>query len=348
MSLGPVMLDLEGTTLQAGEREMLQHPLVGGVILFSRNFESPEQLMELVADIHQVRHPRLLVSVDHEGGRVQRFRDGFTHLPAARIFGQIYEHDRRRARHLADRAGWLLAAELRAVGVDFSFAPVLDIDRGVSEVIGDRAFHSDPQVVSELALAFVHGMQGAGMAATGKHFPGHGGVEADSHVAIPVDERSEVDLSAEDLVPFERLLTNGLGGIMPAHVIYSAVDEHSAGFSRYWLKDVLRGRLRFEGLIFSDDLSMEGASVAGGYVERAEAALDAGCDVVLVCNNRTGAEAVLDGLRVDADPVLHARLARMHGRGGTDWKSLHYDKGWQQAKAAIERMAGDPSLQLDL
>jgi beta-N-acetylhexosaminidase len=348
MSLGPVMLDLEGTVLQPGEREMLQHPLVGGVILFTRNYESPEQLMELVEQIHQVRSPRLLVCVDHEGGRVQRFREGFTRLPPARIFGRIYDEDRRRGRHLAETAGWLMAAELRAVGIDFSFAPVLDIDKGVSEVIGDRAYHSNPQAVSELALAYVHGMGQAGMAATGKHFPGHGGVEADSHVAIPVDDRTEADLSVDDLVPFDRLIRNGLAGIMPAHVIYPAVDEQPAGFSPYWLQDVLRSRLGFKGLIFSDDLSMEGATVAGGYVERAEAAFAAGCDVVLVCNNRKGAEALLDGLRVEPDPILHSRLARMHGRGGLPWNRLHLDKSWQQARQAMENLTREPLPELDL
>lgn len=347
MSLGPVMLDLEGTVLQPQEREMLQHPLVGGVILFTRNYESPEQLMALVDQIHAVRSPRLLVSVDHEGGRVQRFREGFTRLPPARVFGRIHDQDRRRARHLAETAGWLMAAELRAVGIDFSFAPVLDIDKGISEVIGDRAWHSDPQAVSELALAYVHGMGEAGMAATGKHFPGHGGVEADSHVAIPVDERREVDLLAEDLVPFERLVRNGLAGIMPAHVIYPAVDRQPAGFSRYWLQDVLRTRLGFEGLIFSDDLSMEGATVAGGYLERAEAAFDAGCDVVLVCNNRKGAETLLDGLRISPDPVLHARLARMHGRGDLSHSRLREDRKWQQARTAIAKLIEEPEPELD-
>lgn len=348
MSLGPVMLDLEGTVLQPGEREMLQHPLVGGVILFTRNYESPEQLMALVEQIHQVRSPRLLVSVDHEGGRVQRFREGFTRLPPARTFGRIYDEDRRRGRHLAETAGWLMAAELRAVGIDFSFAPVLDIDKGISEIIGDRAYHSDPQVVSELALAYVHGMGEAGMAATGKHFPGHGGVEADSHVAISVDKRAEADMSADDLVPFERLIGNGLAGIMPAHVIYPAVDSQPAGFSPYWLQEVLRTRLGFKGLIFSDDLSMEGATVAGGYVERAEAAFAAGCDVVLVCNNRKGAEALLDGLRMEPDPVLHARLARMHGRGSFAWNRLHLDRNCQQARKAMEQLNRDPMPELEL
>jgi len=348
MSLGPVMLDLRGTRLDAEERELLRHPLVGGVILFTRNFESPAQLQALVTEIHELRHPRLLIAVDHEGGRVQRFRSGFTRLPAARVFGQIYDKDKRRARHLAEMAGWVMASELRAFGVDFSFAPVLDLDLGVSQVIGDRAFHCKPEAVGDLAGAYVQGMRHAGMAATGKHFPGHGGVEADSHVAIPVDERPFQTILEQDIVPFERLMANGLAAVMPAHVIYPRVDAKPAGFSPFWLKEVLRRRLGFQGVIFSDDLSMEGASVAGDHVARAEAALAAGCDIALVCNNRDAAVSIIDGLRRNQDPVLHTRLARMHGRHPVTTAALHANPQWLEALESVNRLVQDPSLELDL
>lgn len=344
MPLGPVMLDLQGTALMADERELLRHPLVGGVILFTRNYASPEQLAALVAEIHGLRTPRLLVAVDHEGGRVQRFRDGFTALLAARRFGEIYAHDPRRAKRLSGVCGWLMASELRAVGVDFSFAPVLDLDRGVSQVIDDRAFHHSPDVVATLAHSYMLGMRKAGMAATGKHFPGHGSVAADSHHALPVDEREYADIYMEDLVTFKRLITYGLAGIMPAHVVYKKVDKQPAGFSRFWITEVLRHRLGFQGVVFSDDLSMEGAAGVGDYVERARAALHAGCDMLLVCNNRQGALAVLDGLQPKPHPVLHVRLARMHGRQATDRAGLQQDSRWRQARQAIEQLAYETTL----
>jgi len=271
------MLDLNGVDITPEEREILSHPLVGGVILFSRNFASVAQLEALVESLHEIRSPRLLIAVDHEGGRVQRFRDGFTALPAAAHFGQVYDQNPQLGHHLAEVAGWLMAVELRAVGIDFSFAPVLDVDHGVSAVIGDRAFHQDPAVVTELARAYIKGMHEAGMAATGKHFPGHGGVEADSHTAIPVDERDYNDIYAHDILPFKRLVQHGLAAVMPAHVIYPKVDKLPAGFSSYWLKEILRQRLGFQGVIFSDDLDMQGASVIGdSYTERARVALAAG------------------------------------------------------------------------
>jgi beta-N-acetylhexosaminidase len=339
MSLGPVMLDVAGLELTAEERERLRHPLTGGVILFARNYRSPEQVEALVRDIHQLRNPPLLVAVDHEGGRVQRFRDGFTALPAVARFGEIWDENPKRARRLAETAGWLMASELRAVGVDFSFAPVLDVDRGVSRVIGDRSFHASPDAVAELAHGYMSGMHRAGMAATGKHFPGHGGVEADSHVAVPVDERSYQDIYMEDIVPFERMIQYGLEGVMPAHVIYPKVDANPAGFSRFWLQQVLRRELGFEGVIFSDDLSMEGARVAGGVVARARAALDAGCDMVLVCNDPAAAGELLDGLGHYDNPVSHLRLARMHGRHPLSRETLLADAGYREAVRAVGNLA---------
>ncbi len=314
MTLGPVMLDVAGTELAPQDVARLQHPLVGGVILFARNFASPRQLAELTAAIHALRNPPLIIAVDHEGGRVQRFREGFTRIPPMRELGVIWDTHPQRARALAEQAGWVLGAELRAYGVDLSFTPVLDIDHGASGVIGDRAFHRDPQAVSELAQSLMRGLKRAGMGAVGKHFPGHGYIRADSHVEVPVDERDYADIQMCDLVPFRRLIDAGLPAIMPAHVIYPRVDAKPAGFSRVWLKDVLRGELGFDGCIFSDDLCMEGASVAGGILDRAHAALEAGNDMVLVCNNAERADELLAGLDYDMPAVSLSRLARMHGR----------------------------------
>ena len=314
MGLGPVMLDILGTTLTAEDEARLRHPLVGGVILFTRNYTSPRQLTELTAGIRALRSPALLIAVDHEGGRVQRFREGFTRIPAMRELGKIWDEHPKRAKHLAQHAGYVLAAELRACGVDFSFTPVLDVDFGSSGVIGDRAFHSDPQAIAELAHSLLVGMRHGGMHTVGKHFPGHGFVRADSHLEIPVDERSYTDIELCDLVPFRQMVNYGLTAVMPAHVIYPKVDKYPAGFSKIWLKDVLRGELGFEGCIFSDDLSMEGATVAGGIVQRAEAALQAGCDMVLVCNRPDLADELLAGLSWEMPATSKARLAQMRGR----------------------------------
>lgn len=348
MSLGPLMIDLAATELGAEERELLAHPLVGGVILFTRNYVNPEQLTTLVTAIHAVREPQLLVAVDHEGGRVQRFREGLTRLPAAALFGELYERDARRARQLAETGGWLMAVELRSLGVDFSFAPVLDLNFGVSTVIGDRAFHRRPDVVAELAQAYMRGMQHAGMAATGKHFPGHGAVRADSHLELPIDTRRYEDILVDDLVPFERMIGNGLAAVMPAHVVYSQVDSRPAGFSPFWIKEVLRKRLGFQGVVFSDDLHMEAAGVAGDYVERAHAALQAGCDMALVCNDRAGAVQILDGLGPYSDPVAHMRLARMHGRHPITREALHHDPAWKEAIKNLEDLDHTSWLELDI
>lgn len=312
----PVVLDIAGLTLNDDDRRRLAHPLTGGLILFGRNWRDRVQLTRLVAEIKSIR-PDVVVCVDHEGGRVQRFRsDGFTHLPPMHAFGERWMHDGDQgeghgaltACDMASAAGYVLASELRACGVDLSFTPVLDLDHGRSGVIGDRAFHRDPRVVATLARSLMHGLLQAGMSHCGKHFPGHGWAEADSHVAVPTDERPLDALLADDARPYE-WLSSSLASVMPAHVIYPAVDARPAGYSARWLGEILRGRLGFTGLVFSDDLSMEGArrvpGVQGGavlsYTEAATLALDAGCDMVLLCNQSLdGGRAVdelLDGLQ---------------------------------------------------
>ncbi|MBP6514081.1 MAG: beta-N-acetylhexosaminidase [Steroidobacteraceae bacterium] len=346
MTLGPLMVDLRGVALEPDEREMLEHPLVGSVILFTRNYESPEQLQRLVSDIHAVRTPALVVAVDQEGGRVQRFRPGFTRLPALHRIGHVYRGDRPGAVALARQLGWLMAAELRAVGVDLSFAPCVDLDYGVSEVIGDRAFHRDPAVVSELAIAYVSGMRDAGMVATAKHFPGHGAVAADSHVALPVDRRDFVDLVAE-LTPYRRLIANGLAGVMAAHVVFPQVDELPASLSRRWIDGVLRGELGFRGCVFTDDLSMAGAVAFGSVLERAELARAAGCDVLTVCNHPASVHELLDRLPQVADPVSQFRRARLHGRAMPGSTELRADARWQEANSAAARLFEAPVLKLD-
>ena len=313
MTLGPMMFDVAGTELTDEDRQRLSHPLVGGVILFSRNYRDPAQLAALTADIHALKPAPLLIGVDQEGGRVQRFRDGFTRLPSMRTFGTIWNEHPQRARELARETGYVLASELRAHGVDFSFSPVLDLDYGASSVIGDRAFHANPHAVFELGQAVMLGMKDAGMAACGKHFPGHGYVVADSHVAIPVDDRPLDSISPTDLAPFRLMIEAGLAAIMPAHVIYPHIDAQPAGFSAIWLQKILRQQLHFDGTVFSDDLCMEAAGVAGGVVERVLAALEAGCDMALVCNRPDLADEVLVNLKVDWPATARARLARMHG-----------------------------------
>lgn len=335
MSIGPVMMDLRGVEIAADEKEMLNHPLVGGLILFTRNFESPDQLQQLVTDIHAASENRILVCVDHEGGRVQRFREGFTRLPACGCIEQ-YDHEKR-VEH-AETLAWLMAVECLAIGIDFSFAPVLDLNLGVSDVIGDRAFHREPNEVVSLASAYIKGMHRAGMASTGKHFPGHGSVKADSHIAIPIDERDLFDIKMRDLIPFRRLIDEGIAAMMPAHVIFPKVDDKPAGFSKIWIEQILRQELRFQGAVFSDDLSMEGAKVAGSFAERATTALEAGCDMVLVCNDTEAAASVLDELDVTTQPQSQVRLMRMQGRGNYTKESLQANPEWQTAKALAAKM----------
>ena len=314
MKLGPVVLGVEGTSLGAGDRERLMHPLVGGVILFSRNYENTAQLEALTAQIRELRTPSLLISVDHEGGRVQRFREGFTAIPPMRTLGELWERDATAALAEARRVGLLIARELRAHGIDFSFTPVLDVDYGTSGVIGNRAFSADPNVISRLASSLCEGLRAGGCAAVGKHFPGHGFVTADSHHELPIDERPLSDLLARDLVPFAALARAGLEAVMPAHVVYPAVDDKPAGFSRIWIEDILRRQLQFDGLVFSDDLGMAGACAAGDIVARAEAAVDAGCDMVLTCNEFDAADELLSRWKPRAQPRLEERAGRMAGQ----------------------------------
>jgi beta-N-acetylhexosaminidase len=312
--LGPVMLGVTGPELTPEDRERLLHPSAGGVILFSRNYLDPTQLKALVAGVRTLRRPELLICVDHEGGRVQRFREGFTELPPMHRIGDVFNYDPARGQELARDAGWVLAQELQAVGIDFSFTPVLDRDIGLSEVVGDRAFHERADVIALLGGCLLEGLNEAGMAGVGKHFPGHGSVAADSHLEVPVDPRSFADIEAEDIAAFLPLLPR-LGGIMPAHVIYPEVDSGPAGFSGIWLHDLLRMRWGFGGAIFSDDLGMAGAEVAGAPAERAHAALYAGCDMVLICNDFGAADEILETLEGRApDPDTVRRLDAMRAR----------------------------------
>ena len=345
MSLGPLMVDIAGAELSAVDRDLLAHPLVGSVILFSRNYRDPAQLAALTAGIKALRTPSLLIAVDHEGGRVQRFREGFTRLPAARMLGRGYAADRRAALALAESAGWLMAAELRAAGVDFSFAPCVDLDYGVSEIIGDRAFHKDADAVGALASAYAAGMRDAGMAATAKHFPGHGAIVADSHVALPVDRRPLVDLEA-DLRPYRVLIDNHLAAVMAAHVVYPEVDAAPASLSPRWINGILRGDLGFHGCVFADDLSMGGAAAFGDLLARARAALAAGCDVLPICNDRQAVVSVLDRFKPEnMNPASQARIMRMRARGDAP-AALAASPRWRAAAAAIAELSAAPALRL--
>jgi len=340
------MTGIAGTELEVVEKEVLRHPSVGGVILFSRNYRNREQLRVLCGSIHALKQPPLLIAADQEGGRVQRFRHGFTVLPAAAQYGVLHDRNRECAHRAARAGGWVMAAELRASGVDFSFAPVLDLGRGVSTAIGDRAFHHDPDIVAALAGAFLAGMRDAGVAGVGKHFPGHGGVAADSHHALPVDSRSYEDLRIADLVPFERLVVSDLAGVMPAHVVHECRDDCPAGFSRRWIGEVLRGELGFQGAVFSDDLDMAAATIGGDHLGRALAALEAGCDMVLACNDWQGAIEVAEGLKIGPDPERTARMVRMYGRRAPSFEQLASDATYRSAVAEVSSLMPPPEFGL--
>jgi beta-N-acetylhexosaminidase len=346
VSLGPLMIDLRGKTIAADEREWLQSPLVGGVILFTRNFESVEQLARLVAEIHAARQPPLLVTVDQEGGRVQRFREPFFRLPPLRALGRLYDEERELALRAVAACGWLMAAELRAVGIDLSFAPCVDLDRGLSKVIGDRALHPEGAVVAVLARRFAAGAKKAGMAITAKHFPTHAGAHSDSHTEFAVDNRELVELD-QDLKPYRDLIANNLAAVMVAHVCFPAVDSRPASLSSRWISEHLRGELGFKGAVISDDLSMTGASIAGTPADRVRLALEAGCDLVLLCNAPEQIPGVLDSLKGYVNPSAQLRLTRLHGRGDIDWESLHASADWQKASALVASLEKRPKLTLE-
>ncbi len=336
LPLGPVVLDPQAAALTEEDRRRMLHPAAGGVILFSRNYANPEQLLALTEEIRALREPQLLIGVDHEGGRVQRFKTGFTALPPMRSLGRLWDRDREAGRTAAHAAGYVIAAELAAHGLDFSFTPVLDLDYGSSTVIGDRALHFDPIAAGFLAAALIGGLGEGGMAAVGKHFPGHGFAAADSHVALPTDNRSMAEIRRKDLPPYLAAIRAGLAAVMPAHVVYPQVDSEPAGFSRIWLQDVLRRQLGFGGLIFSDDLSMEGASGAGDVGRRAHAALAAGCDMVLLCNDPQGQERLLDAL-ADVPLAAPERAERMRRRGAA--RDLRKSVAYREAQQAFAALA---------
>lgn len=346
MSLGPLMISLEGVAVSAQEREWLASPLLGGVILFTRNFESRSQLQALIDDIHAIRSPPLLVAVDQEGGRVQRFREPFTRLPAARSLGRLYDLDRAAAENAVETLAWLMAAELRAVDVDLGFAPVVDLDLGLSDVIGDRAWHPDPVVVTQLARRFMSGASAAGMAATAKHFPTHAGAKADSHTELAVDRR-EFEALADDLAPYRALIGAGLKSVMVGHVGFPALDPKPASMSSWWIKTQLRGELGFAGAVISDDMSMVGASAGGDLAERVETALDAGCDLVLLCNAADHVPAVLEALNAYVDPSAELRLMRLRGAAHSGWDELTASPRWRRARELAESLLARPTLELE-
>lgn len=347
MALGPVMLDIEGRQLTPADRSLLQEPSVGGVILFSRNYESPAQIADLVAAIRALRSPPLLIAVDHEGGRVQRFRDGFSEIPPMRHLGRQYDENADEAVSLAKTAGWLIASELRAVDIDLSFTPCVDIDWGISEIIGDRAFHNNPDTVAELASAYCSGLRNAGMAAVAKHFPGHGAVVADSHEQLPIDRRSYGEL-LDDMRPYERLIAKRqLAGVMVAHIVYSETDPLPASFSTYWITEQLRSQLGYDGAVLCDDLGMKAAATMGSMPKRARLALDAGCDMVIVCNDRPAASATVEALRDYSNPLSYVRLARLHATGKVQREALLDSEEWQLAADQIKHWRDRPELKLD-
>jgi len=333
--MGPIMLDVLGTSLTAEDKELLLHPLVGGLILFTRNYQSPDQIAQLTLDIRKAAKKELLIAVDHEGGRVQRFREGFSKIPAMGNIWKFANQNLAIAQELAKQSAILMALEVQAVGIDISFAPILDID-DISAVIGDRAFHKNPEIVCKLASAFVDGLHLVGMKATGKHFPGHGSVQADSHIALPIDPRSRDEIFSLDMLPFKSLInSNKVDALMPAHVIFPEVDDEAVGFSPYWLKEILRKDLAFDGVIFSDDLSMEGAACVGGYVERAEAAQQAGCDMLLLCNNRDSCIDVIDNANINIDDKSNQRLLRLLKTSTYSLSDLNENARWQHARKVL-------------
>ncbi|HET6724624.1 MAG TPA: beta-N-acetylhexosaminidase [Gammaproteobacteria bacterium] len=342
MTIGPLMVDIGGFELSDEDRDILQHPLVGGVILFTRNYENAAQLAALTSAIHALKTPPLLIAVDQEGGRVQRFREGFTRLPPVRWIGEAYARDTKWACEIAETAGWIMAAELAGCGVDFSFAPVVDLDAGVSEIIGDRAFSADPDVVVTLARAWASGVRRAGQIAVAKHFPGHGSVAPDSHTEIVRDERDYATLERNDLIPFRRMVAMDIEAVMMAHIIYPAVDDEPASLSRRWITGELRHRLNYDGAVFCDDLSMHAVAARGDVTDIARQALAAGCDMLPVCNNRGAVERLLEHGRPYDNPNSRLRLSRLHGRPKMNRDALQASDEWRQSRSLLNEFMDQP------
>ncbi len=331
MTFGPLIIDIEGPSLSQEDRELLHHPAIGGLILFARNIQSSNQVEDLVADIRS-EVPSLLITVDQEGGRVQRLQSGFSKLPPLRTIGERFDTDPEGALALATQLGWLMASEVLAVGIDLSFAPVCDCDR-ISQVIGNRAFHSDPDIVSQLAIAYQMGMKEAGMAATAKHFPGHGSVELDSHLALPTDLRALPEIMADDMRVFKAMIGANVDAIMPAHIVFPAIDAMPVGFSSIWLQDILRTQLKFSGVIISDDLMMKATDPFGNITTRTQKALDAGCDLILICNDREAVSSVLSSL--SHWESKESAIQRLRGRFHGSFTQLHSSSRWQTVQAEL-------------
>lgn len=340
--IGSLIIDLQGKILSSIEQELLAHPLVGGVILFARNYESREQLQHLCQQIRASRPQPLLIMVDQEGGRVQRFISEFTRLPSFAQFGILYDRNTEAACGLIKDCAWLMAVELLSVGIDLSLSPVLDLNKGVSSVIGQRAFHADSQAVITMACAFVQGMREAGMAATGKHFPGHGSVALDSHVDIPVDRRNLSEIEQTDMIPFAAMIKAGISAIMAAHIVFPNVDTAAVGFSSRWLKDILRNQLQFNGAIFSDDLSMEGANISANYADRVSAAREAGCDFTLLCNNQGAVIKVLDTLSAELNSVSQEKWCVLQGRLSPN-QAYKENQRWQKTHEILSALDISPA-----
>lgn len=339
MTIGPLMIDVEGLTLQDEEIKRIMHPMVGGLILFTRNYKDTVQLKTLTDAIRKIRGHDFLIAVDHEGGRVQRFREGFTTIPAMRKLGEVWDKDPKRANHLAFLIGQIIATELRVFDIDFSFTPVLDIDYNESTVIRDRAFHNDIEAIKALASSILEGLKEGGMRGVGKHFPGHGYIKADSHLSISEDERTFDEIASKDMSIFISLIKHGLNAVMPSHVLYSAADKHPAGFSSFWLKDQLREKFHFKGAIFSDDMSMKGAILGGQMKDRILKALEAGCDMVLLCNSPQLVDEVLLHLDWKMSSESISRLLSMKGtKEPAEALKMIQEKGFKEMTSQIMAM----------
>ncbi len=340
-AIGPLVFDLLGKELSAEEKEILNHPAVGGLIFFARNYEAPEQITQLCQAVRAARKAPILICVDQEGGRVQRFRAGFTRLPSMGDIGKLYDTTPDTALTLVSACGWVMAAELLNAGVDLSFTPVLDIDLKINPAIGNRAFHQQHAVIVTLAKALTAGMRAAGMAAVGKHFPGHGSVLIDSHVDLPIDMRPYDEIAAADMPPFVEMIRHGIEGLMAAHILFSEVDDTAVGFSKKWLQDILRQQLKFSGLVFSDDLNMEGGKIAGDHPQRVAAALTAGCDFALLCNNRDAFVKTLDNINLDKYKLTEDKVAPLRGNFSSVQTPLKNSKLWREKSNLINEFVGE-------